>query len=241
MDAIEKFEVARMTLRSEIPMPVQGAKRPPRRRRTHGARPSACETADQRRERIVQIAWRCFSRRATTTSRSTRSSPSSAARKRRSMLGSAAKRACSKPSLGRDAMTSFWQSILTLRQSGGAADRNRSLIPAGGSVAADTRISPADGFDWPDLSGDRTVVLSDRTCLRLQHRCRVDREAAKRRTDWREDPDRLAVLFLDMLIGEHQLSALTGAARPSHEKIDETVRLAVKVFLRGCASSGQLG
>ena len=50
---------------------------------------------------------------------------------------------------------------------------------------------------------------------------------------------RLAVLFLDMLIGEHQLGALTGAARPSREKIDETVRLAVKVFLRGCASSGQ--
>jgi hypothetical protein len=42
-----------------------------------------------------------------------------------------------------------------------------------------------------------------------------------------------------MLIGEHQLSALTGVARPSREKIDETVRLAVNVFLRGCASSGQ--
>ncbi|MFZ0841495.1 MAG: TetR/AcrR family transcriptional regulator C-terminal domain-containing protein, partial [Xanthobacteraceae bacterium] len=53
------------------------------------------------------------------------------------------------------------------------------------------------------------------------------------------DPGRLAVLFLDMLIGEHQLSALTGVARPSQEKIDETVRLAVKVFLRGCAPSGK--
>jgi AcrR family transcriptional regulator len=53
-----------------------------------------------------------------------------------------------------------------------------------------------------------------------------------------EDPYRLAVLFLDMLIGEHQLGWLTGmpgAAR--REKIDETVRIAVRVFLRGCAAS----
>ena len=65
---------------------------------------------------------------------------------------------------------------------------------------------------------------------------------AKQQQDGRigeDDPYRLAVLFLDMLIGEHQLSPLTGAARPRRDKIDETVRLAVKVFLRGCASSGQ--
>jgi AcrR family transcriptional regulator len=52
-----------------------------------------------------------------------------------------------------------------------------------------------------------------------------------------EDPYRLAVLFLDMLIGEHQLSWLTGMARAARrDKVDETVRLAVKVFLRGCAT-----
>jgi TetR/AcrR family transcriptional repressor of mexJK operon len=52
-----------------------------------------------------------------------------------------------------------------------------------------------------------------------------------------EDPYRLAVLFLDMLIGEHQLSSLTGMSRAAKgDKIDETVRLAVKVFLRGCAA-----
>jgi TetR/AcrR family transcriptional regulator, mexJK operon transcriptional repressor len=52
-----------------------------------------------------------------------------------------------------------------------------------------------------------------------------------------EDPYRLAVLFLDMLIGEHQLSWLTSVPRAARrEKIDETVRLAVKVFLRGCAA-----
>jgi len=51
-----------------------------------------------------------------------------------------------------------------------------------------------------------------------------------------EDPYRLAVLFLDMLIGEHQLGWLTSVPRAARrEKIDETVRIAVKVFLRGCA------
>jgi len=54
-----------------------------------------------------------------------------------------------------------------------------------------------------------------------------------------EDPYRLAVLFLDMLIGEHQLGWLTSMPRAARrEKIDETVRIAVKVFMRGCAARG---
>jgi len=53
----------------------------------------------------------------------------------------------------------------------------------------------------------------------------------------KEDPDRLAVLFLDMLIGEHQLGWLTSMpAAARRDKIDETVRVAVKVFLKGCAA-----
>jgi AcrR family transcriptional regulator len=66
---------------------------------------------------------------------------------------------------------------------------------------------------------------------------------AKQQEDGRigeEDPYRLAVLFLDMLIGEHQLSWLTGMPRAARrERIDETVRIAVKVFLRGCAAEAQ--
>jgi hypothetical protein len=51
-----------------------------------------------------------------------------------------------------------------------------------------------------------------------------------------EDPYRLAVLYLDMLIGEHQLGWLTSMPRAARkDKIDETVRIAVKVFLRGIA------
>jgi TetR/AcrR family transcriptional repressor of mexJK operon len=53
-----------------------------------------------------------------------------------------------------------------------------------------------------------------------------------------EDPYRLAVLFLDMLIGEHQLGWLTSVPRAARRaKIEQTVRIAVRVFLRGSAAS----
>jgi TetR/AcrR family transcriptional repressor of mexJK operon len=68
----------------------------------------------------------------------------------------------------------------------------------------------------------------------------VARWIAKQQKDGRigeGDPYRLAVLFLDMLIGEHQLGWLTSVQRAARrDKIDETVRIAVKVFLRGVAS-----
>lgn len=52
-----------------------------------------------------------------------------------------------------------------------------------------------------------------------------------------EDSYRLAVLFLDMLIGEHQLGRLTSVPRAMRrEKIDDTVQIAVKIFLCGCAA-----
>ncbi len=51
----------------------------------------------------------------------------------------------------------------------------------------------------------------------------------------KEDPYRLAVLFLDMVIGEHQLGWLTSMPQATRRGgVDETVRVAVKVFLRGC-------
>lgn len=55
-----------------------------------------------------------------------------------------------------------------------------------------------------------------------------------------EDPYRLAVLFLDMLIGEHQLGWLTSMPRAAQKaKVDETVRVAVRVFLGGCEKSAK--
>jgi TetR/AcrR family transcriptional regulator, mexJK operon transcriptional repressor len=52
-----------------------------------------------------------------------------------------------------------------------------------------------------------------------------------------EDPYQLAVLFHDMLIGEQHLSWLTSAASDTEraKRINQKVRLAVKVFLQGCA------
>lgn len=51
------------------------------------------------------------------------------------------------------------------------------------------------------------------------------------------DADRLAVLFHDMVIGEQHLSWLTSAASDKEraKRVEQTVRLAVTVFLQGCA------
>ncbi len=51
------------------------------------------------------------------------------------------------------------------------------------------------------------------------------------------DPYRLAVLFHDMLIGEEQLSWLTSASTEKDrlKRIEQTVRLSVSTFLKGCA------
>ena len=68
----------------------------------------------------------------------------------------------------------------------------------------------------------------------------VAKQQKEGRISQEEEPYRLAVLFLDMLIGEHQLSWLTGMPRAARrDRIDETVQLAVKVFLRGCAAPAQ--
>src|SRR4029453_629734 len=57
-----------------------------------------------------------------------------------------------------------------------------------------------------------------------------------------EDPYRLAVLFLDMLIGEHQLSWLTRVPPPpKRAKVKETVKIALKVFLGGWGTPVEAG
>jgi TetR/AcrR family transcriptional regulator, mexJK operon transcriptional repressor len=52
------------------------------------------------------------------------------------------------------------------------------------------------------------------------------------------DPHRLAVLFHDMLIGDQQMSWLTSAStdKDRDKRIDQTIRIAVAVFLQGCTS-----
>ena len=50
------------------------------------------------------------------------------------------------------------------------------------------------------------------------------------------NPRQLATLFLDMLIGEHQLALLTSPRQSSPKAIDKTARAAVSLFLRGTAA-----
>jgi AcrR family transcriptional regulator len=47
------------------------------------------------------------------------------------------------------------------------------------------------------------------------------------------NPRQLATLFLDMLIGEHQLALLTSPRRSSRKAIEQTVQAAVSLFLNG--------
>ncbi|WP_220229070.1 TetR/AcrR family transcriptional regulator [Flavimaribacter sediminis] len=56
-----------------------------------------------------------------------------------------------------------------------------------------------------------------------------------------EDPFHLAILFHDMLIGDQMLKWLTSAVDEETrvKRIDDTVRLAVKLFLQGCAVSAK--
>lgn len=51
------------------------------------------------------------------------------------------------------------------------------------------------------------------------------------------DPYRLAVLFHDMVIGEQHLSWLTSAVSDKErgKRVEQTVQLAVRLFLQGCA------
>lgn len=84
-------------------------------------------------------------------------------------------------------------------------------------------------------TGPQTVYRIFADWIRLQQ------ELGKLGSD--EDPMVLAVLLHDMLIGEHILSWLTSAANDKERarRIDQTVRLSVRVFLRGCATSKGAG
>ena len=55
------------------------------------------------------------------------------------------------------------------------------------------------------------------------------------------DAERLAILFHDMLVGDQLLSRLTAAADTKQQarQIDQTVQLAVTVFLKACAVGGE--
>lgn len=96
------------------------------------------------------------------------------------------------------------------------------------------RLMTSIGRTFPDAgrlfyeTGPQTVygILADWIALQQNEgRIREDEHAM-----------RLAILFHDMLIGEHVLSWLTSAAseKDRAKRVNQTVRLAVRVFLQGC-------
>lgn len=95
------------------------------------------------------------------------------------------------------------------------------------------RAFPAAGRLFYD-TGPRTVYRIFAEWIALQQR------SGNIRCD--KDPKRLAVLLHDMLIGEHILSWLTSASneRDRAKRIEQTVELAVAVFLAGCATDAGL-
>jgi TetR/AcrR family transcriptional repressor of mexJK operon len=96
------------------------------------------------------------------------------------------------------------------------------------------RTFPAAGRLFYD-TGPRTAYQIIAGWIALQQREGNIRDDA--------DPHRLAVLFHDMLIGEHQLIWLTSASgeKDRAKRIKQTVRLAVTVFLQGCARGTRNG
>jgi TetR/AcrR family transcriptional repressor of mexJK operon len=231
-----------MALRLENLMPIQDAKGSARRRPPGTARgPGRPETAEQRRERIVRMAATLFLKKGY---------DNVSIDEIISAVGG------SKATIyawfgGKEGLFDA-----VVRQECGVVVMAIHADPAGSLEAQLTEIGQsflAKVLSPPILTFHRLMVSMGRTfpetgrlffetgpasAYKL-----VSTWIAKQQKDGRiidEDPYRLAVLFLDMLIGEHQLGWLTsmpGAAR--RDKIDETVRIAVKIFLRGCAAPAE--
>ena len=101
------------------------------------------------------------------------------------------------------------------------------------------RLMTSIGRDYPK-AGRLFYETGPKTVYRLiADWIALHQKAGNLRAD--RDPYRLAVLFHDMLIGEHVLSWLTSASseKDRAKRIDETVQLSVTIFLQGTASSGQ--
>lgn len=70
----------------------------------------------------------------------------------------------------------------------------------------------------------------------------VARWMAKQQSDGKlggGNPRQLAVLFLDMLIGEHQLALLTAPHQSSPKAVEKTARAAASLFLNGAKARGK--
>ena len=233
-----------MTLRLQNSMPVQDSKRSTRRGPRGTARgPARFETAEQRRERIVRLAWPLFLKKGY---------DNVSIDEVISLVGGSKATIYAwfggKEGLFEAVVQQKCEDVVLAIHTDTTGSLEAQLTEIGRSFLAMVLSPPILEFHRLMVSIGRTFPETGRLFYQTGPASAynlvatwIAKQQAAGRID-KDDPYRLAVLFLDMLIGEHQLSALTGMIRtPKREKVDETVRLAVKVFLRGCAAPAVSG
>src|SRR6266436_5692343 len=231
-----------MTLRLENPMSIQDSKRSARRGLRGTARgPARLETAEQRRERIVRLAAPLFLKKGYDNVSideiigvvgGSKATIYAWFGGKEGLFEAVVRQECGDVTMAihvdaagslEAQLTEIGRSFLAMVLSPPILEFHRLMVSIGRTFPETGRLfyqtGPASAYNIV-----ATWIAKQQAAGRIG----------------KDDPNRLAVLFLDMLIGEHQLSALTGMARtPRREKIDDTVRLAVKVFLRGCTAPAE--
>jgi AcrR family transcriptional regulator len=228
-----------MTLRLENLMPIQDSKRPARRRPRGIARgPGRPQTPEQRRERIIRTAAPLFLKKGY---------DNVSIDEIIGVVGGSKATIYAwfggKEGLFEAVVRQECRDVVLAIHVDTAGSLEAQLTAIGHSFLAMVLSPPILEFHRLMVSIGRTFPETGRLFFETGPASAYKIVAswiAKQQKDGRigeEDPYRLAVLFLDMLIGEHQLSWLTGMPRAARrDKIDQTVRLAVKIFLRGCAA-----
>jgi TetR/AcrR family transcriptional repressor of mexJK operon len=231
-----------MALRLENLMPIQDAKRSVRRGTRGIARgPGRLETIEQRRERIVRLAAPLFLKKGYDNVSideiigvvgGSKATIYAWFGGKEGLFEAVVRQECRDVTMAIHAdatgsleaqLTEIGQSFLAMVLSPPILEFHRLMVSIG-------RTFPEIGRLFYQTGPDSAYQIVATWIAKQQKEGRIIEE----------DPYRLAVLFLDMLIGEHQLSWLTSMPRAARrDKINETVRIAVKVFLRGCATAAE--
>jgi TetR/AcrR family transcriptional regulator, mexJK operon transcriptional repressor len=231
-----------MALRLENLMPIQDAKRSARRGTRGIARgPGRLETIEQRRERVVRLAAPLFLKKGYDNVSideiigvvgGSKATIYAWFGGKEGLFEAVVRQECRDVTMAIHAdatgsleaqLTEIGQSFLAMVLSPPILEFHRLMVSIG-------RTFPEIGRLFYQTGPDSAYQIVATWIAKQQKEGRIIEE----------DPYRLAVLFLDMLIGEHQLSWLTSMPRAARrDKINETVRIAVKVFLRGCAPPAQ--
>src|SRR6266403_4293121 len=216
-----------MALRLENLMPIQDAKRSARRRTRGIARgPGRPETVEQRRERIVRLAAPLFLKKGYDNVSideiigvvgGSKATIYAWFGGKEGLFEAVVRQECQDVTMAIhvDATGSLEAQLTEI----GHSFLARVLSP---EILEFHRLMVSIGRKFPEVgrlffeTGPASAYNVVATWIRKQQR---------ESCIFEEDPYRLAVLFLDMLIGEHQLGRLTSVPRTARrEKIDETVR-----------------